>query len=126
MKEKKDKKVNILCTVAIVISIILIPVAVKLDNEIQRKNVKEIFQISQQELFTEHPVRIDGTQDLQDRFDALMQTCNRIKLPEKDLPIRISKISRYEYVRDVNRTVCILYLENGEIYTTELSSVAFY
>ena len=126
MKEKKDKKVNILCTVAIVISIILIPVAVKLDNEIQRKNVKEIVQISQQELFTEHPVRIDGTQDLQDRFDALMQTCNRIKLPEKDLPIRISKISRYEYVRDVNRTVCILYLENGEIYTTELSSVAFY
>ena len=126
MKEKKNKKVDILCAVAIVISIILIPVAVKLDNEIQRKNVKEIFQISQQELFTEHPVRIDGTQDLQDRFDALMQTCNRIKLPEKDLPIRISKISRYEYVRDVNRTVCILYLENGEIYTTELSSVAFY
>lgn len=126
MKEKKNKKVDIICAVAIVISIILFPVAVKLDKEIQRKNVKEIFQISQQEIFTERPVRIDGTQDLQDRFDALMQTCNRIKLPEKDLPIRISKISRYEYVRDVNRTVCILYLENGEIYTTELSSVAFY
>lgn len=126
MKEKKNKKVDILCAVAIVISIILIPVALKLDKEIQRKNVKEIFQISQQEIFTERPVRIDGTQDLQDRFDALMQTCNRIKLLDKDFPIRISKISRYEYARDTNQTVCILYLENGEIYITELSRIAFY